>query len=288
MKPIKIAIVGATGLVGQTMLKCIEGQIPQIDSQHLILVASDASAEEKKEVRFRGINLPVISVSALMEQRFDVVLMSVGEELSKKYAPLFLQKGAYVIDNSPAWRMESDVSLSLPWTKLWKLSDRQKLFSVPNCVAVMLATVIYPLLKLKPTTISAIVMQSVSGAGQIGIDALQFENLENIKHPDSPFLFQVANNIQIATKIHKTQRQFNGEEYKVITELPKILGESINISPRCFRSPTIEGHFADITIEVPREVSYRQVAGALRYGNHVIYKNEQVSVRDVIMHWFGI
>lgn len=276
----KVAIVGATGLVGQKMLKCIEELLPELNWRDLILVASDKSHPQMK---FRGVPVDVIHLSDFLNQDIsvDIVLLSAGEKVSKKITPILSKKGIWVIDNSTAFREENEIPLSLLWIK-WKPSIDHKIIPVPNCVTAMLATVIAPLIKLNPSMMSATVSQSVSGAGQIGLDVIEFENADNIQHPGSPFMFQVVNNIQVAARPHKGHKQFNDEEYKVITELPKILGEPVNISPRCFRVPVYEAHTADILVEFPRDVTYGILSRALRAGKNVVYKSQQCGSRDVI------
>jgi aspartate-semialdehyde dehydrogenase len=276
----KVAIVGATGLVGHAMLKCIEELIPEVNSNDVVLVASD---KNHSPMNFRSVPKDVISLSQFLEQEIfvDIVLLSAGEEVSKQITPRLAKKGVWVIDNSTAYREEKAIPLTLPWIR-WRPSSNQKIIPVPNCVTAMIATVLAPLMKLKPTMVSATVMQSVSGAGQAGVDAMNFEIAENMQDPGSPFMFQAVNNVQSSAQAHKKEKHFNIEEHKVLTELPKILGEPINISPRCFRIPVYEAHTADIVIEFPREVTYARISGALRMAPNVVFKSQQCGSRDVI------
>ena len=172
----KIAVVGATGLVGSKMLQVLDEQKVQIDE--LVVAASERSVG--KEIVFQGKTYKVVSVDEAINQRPDIAIFSAGGAASKQYAPRFAEQGTFVIDNSSAWRMEKDVPLVVPEINADTITNDTKIIANPNCSTIQMVMALAPIHKafsIKRLVIST--YQSVSGSGIKGINQL---NCEEIKY----------------------------------------------------------------------------------------------------------
>ena len=172
----KIAVVGATGLVGSKMLQVLDEQQVQMDE--LIVSASERSVG--KEIVFQDKTYKVVSVDEAIKQRPDIAIFSAGGAASKQYAPRFAEQGSFVIDNSSAWRMEKDVPLVVPEINADTITNDTKIIANPNCSTIQMVMALAPIHKafgIKRLVIST--YQSVSGSGLKGINQL---NCEEIKY----------------------------------------------------------------------------------------------------------
>lgn len=292
MKNVKIAIVGATGLVGQTLLNLMgENNFfhEVVLKGNLLLVASDSTVKNKLKLQVLEYQISVITLEEALKEKPDIVIMSAGEEISSQWAHKFLNKNkeSWVIDNSPNFRMKDHIHLTLPHIN-WTPNKKHRIIPVPNCVAVMLATVLYPLTKedLKLCYVSATVMQSVSGTGNTGIDAWEkeLENGGNKKAENSPYLFKALGNIQQATRV-KEGENYNDEEKKVIAEMQKLFYpnfEQFPISPSCFRGGAKVGHWARVRVKMPLRATLKRVKGALSMGVMVKYTDKPADILSVV------
>ena len=168
----KIAVVGATGLVGSKMLQVLDEQKIKIDE--LIVAASEKSVG--KEIVFQGKTHRVISVEDAIESRPDIAIFSAGGAASKQYAPLFAAKGTYVIDNSSAWRMFPEIPLVVPEINADTITKDTHIIANPNCSTIQMVLALNPLHKafdIKRLVIAT--YQSVSGSGIKGINQLDRE-----------------------------------------------------------------------------------------------------------------
>jgi aspartate-semialdehyde dehydrogenase len=213
--------------------------------------------------------------------------MSAGEKISAEWAIKFrnANKDSWVIDNSPQWRMKGHIPLTLPHIN-WTPNKKHRIIPVPNCVAVMLATALHPLIKLGLQSASVTVMQSVSGTGNPGIEAWEQElkNGGTKKAENSPYLFPALGNIQQATRVAKGE-YYNEEEKKVITEMQKMFSntfEKFPISPSCFRYGAKVGHWAHVRVKMPLLATMNRVKGAFKMGVMVKYTDEPADLLSVV------
>ena len=174
-KTMKIAVVGATGLVGSKMLQVLDEQ--QVQMNELIVAASKRSVG--KEIVFKGKAHKVVSVDEAIKQRPDIAIFSAGGAASKQYAPRFAAQGTFVIDNSSAWRMDKDVPLVVPEINADTITNDTKIIANPNCSTIQMVMALAPIHKafgIKRLVIST--YQSVSGSGIKGINQLNCEEIE--------------------------------------------------------------------------------------------------------------
>lgn len=253
----KIALVGATGLVGQTMLKLLEDK--NIPFASLTLFSSARSAG--KEVEFKG---DTLTVQELTEEKvtggFDYVLMSAGGETSLHYAPLFEQAGAVVIDNSSAWRMDDTVDLIVP--EVNKPSLKRKIIANPNCSTIQSVVPLKPLADafgLKRVAYTT--YQSVSGSGWKGIaDLKNGESGEAPKNYSKPIYNNVIPQIDVFMEDGYTK-----EEEKMIRETQKILNDaSINVTATCVRVPVPHAHAVSMNVTLKEAPTVDELKAVLK------------------------
>lgn len=284
MKNRKLAIVGATGLVGQAIIEVLASKkiISDLDPKDVFFVASKKSIG--KSISFLGKDIKVISVEEAISEKLDYVIMSAGSTASKEFAPLFVKAGAIVIDNSSAWRTLPEIPLIVPSISGQKLDMDSGIIANPNCVAIMIALSIAPFMNLKINSISLSAMQAVSGAGYKGITALEEENKNNdgVKSSISPFVSNIANNIIPASSASPTSPKYSDEEAKMMFEVPKILDKAIKISAQSNRVPILRGHSATIRILFEEEHDEATLIGFLKTAPQIKYSEEPLGPYDVI------
>lgn len=255
---IKIAIVGATGMVGQSFIKVLEEY--NLDLSEIIFLASERSAG--KSVTFKG---KTYLVEALSETSFDrpldYALFSAGGEVSKHYAPIAASKGVVVIDNSSAWRMDPKVPLVVPEINPEDAFNHQGIIANPNCSTIQS---VLPLFALKDLSIKRVVYstyQAVSGSGYKGINDLN----RNLKGEASIFYpKQILHNVipQIDVFLPNGSTK---EEEKMVNETRKILHEpALKVSATCVRVPVFNGHSVSINVEFNRDFTMDEVLSKLK------------------------
>jgi len=255
---IKIAIVGATGMVGQSFIKVLEEF--DLDISEIIFLASERSAG--KSVTFNG---KTYLVEALNETSFDrpldYALFSAGGEVSKHYAPIAASKGIVVIDNSSAWRMDPKVPLVVPEINPEDAFSHQGIIANPNCSTIQS---VLPLFALKDLSIKRVVYstyQAVSGSGYKGINDLN-RNLQgeaSIFYPKQ-ILHNVIPQIDVFLSNGSTK-----EEEKMVNETRKILHEpNLKVSATCVRVPVFNGHSVSINVEFNRDFTMDEVLTKLK------------------------
>ena len=257
-----IAIVGATGLVGRTMLKVLEERNFPINN--LKLYASARSAGKK--LNFAGKEYIVEETNENSFQDIDIALFSAGKEASKKYAPIAASNGCVVIDNSSAWRMDTAVPLVVPEVNKEVLKDYKGIIANPNCSTIQLMLVLKPLQDnygLKRVVAST--YQSISGAGQSGIDKLMSEikNKAEIK----------SESIAYNTNFHtiSDENGFTEEEIKMINETRKILDlPDLPIAVTCVRLPILGGHGESVNVELNKEYNINDIRELLARSENLI------------------
>lgn len=241
----KIAIVGATGLVGQMMLKILdERDFPISD---LILVASEKSIGNK--IDFRDKKLEVVSIETALSEKPQIAFFAAGGNISKMWAPKFAEKGITVIDNSSAWRMEPNIKLVVPEINGNVLTKEDKIISNPNCSTIQLVMALAPLhqkYKLKRVVVST--YQSVSGTGTKAIKQMANE-MAGIKG-EMAYPYQIFKNALPHCDVFE-DNEYTKEEMKLIQEPKKILNDdSFSVTATAVRVPVEGGHSESVNVEL--------------------------------------
>jgi aspartate-semialdehyde dehydrogenase len=261
----KIAVVGATGLVGGLMLKVLE---ERGFAQEEILVAASEKSIGKK-IKFSNRELTVQSVEDVINQECDYAIFSAGGQTSKKYAPLFAQKGTIVIDNSSAWRMQEDIPLVVPEINASAIKNGHKIIANPNCSTIQMVLALSNLQKnygIKRIVVST--YQSVTGTGVKAVKQLDCEK-EN-KECERAYPYQIFENILP----HGGDFLSNGyttEEEKLINETRKIFSDSsIAITATVARVPVKGGHSEAVNVELRKPFDLNDVYKLLKSTKGVV------------------
>ena len=257
----KIAVVGATGLVGSKMLQVIDEQKVRIDE--LIVAASERSVG--KEIVFQGKTHKVISVDDAIAARPDIAIFSAGGAASKQYAPRFAANGTFVIDNSSAWRMEKDVPLVVPEINADTITPETHIIANPNCSTIQMVMALAPIHKaygIKRLVIST--YQSVSGSGLKGINQLNYEENSALRQAQGP-LTKPAYPHQIYRNVLPhggdfCDNDYTTEEEKLVNETRKILRDpNIAITATVCRVPVTGGHSEAVNVETEKPFEIEDV-----------------------------
>ncbi|MCK5538488.1 MAG: aspartate-semialdehyde dehydrogenase, partial [Bacteroidales bacterium] len=228
----KIAIVGATGLVGTVMLKVLEERNFTIDK--ILLVASEKSIGKK--IFFKGKTYKIISIKDAVEQKPDIALFSAGGATSLEWASKFAENGTTVIDNSSAWRMDNTKKLIVPEINALKLTKTDKIIANPNCSTIQLVVALADLhkkLHLKRLVIST--YQSITGTGVKAVE--QMENERKGIKGEMAYPYEIDKNCLAHCDIFE-ENAYTKEEIKLVNETRKILGDnSIGITATAVRVP---------------------------------------------------
>lgn len=250
----KIAIVGATGMVGREMIQVLEQRGLPIDE--LIPAASEASAGSR--IIFRGKPVTIVTIADALRMAPDIALFSAGGGVSKEWAPKFTAVGTRVIDNSSAWRMSPSVKLIVPEVNIRLLEADDLLIANPNCSTIQLVVALQPLHQkygIKRLVIST--YQSVTGTGKAAVE--QLENERNNRAGEMVYPYAIDQNC-IPHCDEFTDNGYTKEEMKLVNETRKILGdESIGITATAVRVPVIGGHSLSVNIELNNEFDLNEV-----------------------------
>ena len=260
----KIAILGATGAVGQQMLEClVEQNIPVTE---LKLLASARSVGKKYS--FKGKELTVEEATENSFEGLDVVLGAVESDMSIKFAPFIKKAGAVYIDNSSAFRLDKDVPLIVPEINGEDALKHKGIIANPNCSTIITMMAIYGVNKIsKITHIIASTYQAVSGAGVNGIYELenQIQDIINNKEVKSEvFSHQIAYNC--IPKISEIlDNDFTAEEMKMQNEGRKILhNPNLKVTCTCVRVPVIRSHSISLSFRTEKELTYDEVINGIK------------------------
>jgi aspartate-semialdehyde dehydrogenase len=278
----KIAVIGATGLVGTKMLQVLaERQFPVSE---LIPVASANSVG--KEISFRGKSYTVQSLSNAVLAKPDIALFSAGGSISKEWAPKFAENGTYVIDNSSAWRMDPLVPLIVPEVNSEHLEPHHFIISNPNCSTIQMVMALKPLhdlYQLNRVVVST--YQSVTGTGQAAVTQLLDEREGRETSPVYPHKidFNVLPHIDVFLESGYTK-----EEEKMMQETKKILGlPQLKITATTVRVPTIGGHSESINVSFHKEPNLTAVRQALSNFSGVVVQDipeENIYPMPILAH----
>ena len=249
MKSISLAIVGATGVVGQAFLSILEQRATPI--HHLVLFASKRSAGQTLFFRGEPYVIQELSEDSIVANPVDYALFSAGGETSPRYAPIFAKQKTIVIDNSSAFRMDPSVPLVVPEVNPEAIQDHHYIIANPNCSTIQAVVVLKPLhdlYTLKRVIIST--YQAVSGAGSKGIHDLQKQLVTG--HTET-FPYQIINNVLPHIDVFLDNGNTKEEE-KVIRELRKIMNlPQARVSATAVRVPVLNCHSESINIEFEQD-----------------------------------
>ena len=271
----KVAIVGASGAVGQEFLKVLEERNFPLDE--LILFGSSRSAG--KEYKFKGQTLVVKELKHGDDFKdIDIALTSAGGGTSKEYAETITKHGTVMIDNSSAFRMDDDVPLVVPEVNPEDCSNRPRnIIANPNCTTIQMVVALKPIEDLSHITkIYLSTYQSASGAGAAAMQELvdQAKQLVNGEEPTiEKFAYQLNYNV-IPQVDSFTENGYTKEEMKTFNETQKIMHSDVLVSTTCVRIPVMRAHSEAIWCETERELSLEEVREAFRNFKGITYEDD--------------
>jgi len=258
-----VAVVGATGVVGNEMVATLEGRDFPVGS--LRLFASERSIG--KIMKFRDTDISVETMNENCFRGIDIALFSAGAERSKIWAPIAVESGCVVVDNSSQWRMDPEVPLVVPEVNPDDLKWHKGIIANPNCSTIQMVVVLKPIhdvAKIKRVVVTT--FQSVSGTGQKAMDELlkQTTDLLNFKEIKcNVYPHQIAFNV--LPHIDKfLDNDYTKEEMKMVNETRKIIGDnSIRVTATTVRVPVFRGHSESVNIETEKKLTANEVRAIL-------------------------
>lgn len=270
----KVAVVGATGLVGTKMLQVLEER--NFPVTELIPVASEKSVG--KEVTFKGKQYKVVSVKDAIKQKPDLALFSAGGSTSLEQAPMFAEAGTTVVDNSSAWRMDPTKKLVVPEVNADVLTAEDKIIANPNCSTIQMVVALKPLhdkYKIKRVVVST--YQSVTGTGVKAVDQL-FNERKGVEGPKA-YPYQIDLNVLPHIDVFQ-DNGYTKEEMKMIKETQKIMGDdSIKVTATTVRIPVIGGHSESVNIEFENEFELNDVREVLSNAPGVVLVDDVANLK---------
>jgi aspartate-semialdehyde dehydrogenase len=265
----KVAVVGATGLVGGEMLKVLEER--NFPVTELIPVASERSVG--KTISFKGKDYTVHSMQQAIDARPAIAIFSAGGSTSLEWAPKFAQAGTTVIDNSSAWRMNPANKLVVPEVNAHVLTAEDKVIANPNCSTIQMVVALEPLhqkYKIKRIVVST--YQSVTGTGKNAVDQLM--NERNGKEGQKVYPHQIDLNVLPHIDVF-LDNGYTKEEMKMVNETKKIMGDdSIRVTATTVRIPVIGGHSEAVNVEFEEEFDLAEVRSLLENAPGVIVHDD--------------
>ncbi|MCE6990711.1 aspartate-semialdehyde dehydrogenase [Dyadobacter sp. CY323] len=266
----KIAVVGATGLVGGEILKVLEER--NFPVTELLAVASERSVG--KEVTFKGKQIKVIGFEDAIAAKPEIAIFSAGGGTSLALAPKFAEAGITVIDNSSAWRMDPTKKLVVPEINAGELTKEDKIIANPNCSTIQMVVVLNPLhkkYKVKRVVVST--YQSVTGTGKAAVDQL-FSERSGDHSKSKVYPHQIDLNVLPHIDVF-LDNGYTKEEMKMTNETKKIMGDdSIAVTATTVRIPTIGGHSEAVNIEFENEFDLDEVRQILSEAEGVILQDD--------------
>ena len=259
----KLALVGATGMVGKVLLKILEER--NFPIEELFVVASKKSVG--KSVSFKGSKIIIVGIEKALENKPNIAIFSAGGKISKQWAPLFAKAGTTVIDNSSAWRMDSNIKLVVPEINAKLLSKNDKIIANPNCSTIQMLVALKPLhnaFQIKRIDITT--LQAVSGTGKEATEELigQLSSYNGNKvSVTSVYPKQIANNV-LPHCGDFDENRYTEEENKILKETHKILDNKIEVTATCVRVPVLNGHSESLHLETKETISEEQAISVLQ------------------------
>jgi len=264
----KIAVVGATGMVGQVMLKVLaERNFPLTE---LIPVASERSVGKK--VSYKGNEYTVVGLQTAVDMKADVALFSAGGETSLAWAPKFAAVGTTVIDNSSAWRMDPSKKLIVPEINAAELTADDKIIANPNCSTIQMLIALAPLqvnFGIDRLVIST--YQSITGTGVTAVQ--QLENEYAGKNGEMAYPYPIHRNALPHCDVFQ-ENGYTKEEMKLVKETHKILGDdNIRITATAIRIPVVGGHSESVNVELKAATTVADIRQLLHNSPGVIVQD---------------
>ena len=266
----KVAIVGATGLVGGEILKVLsERNFPVTE---IIPVASERSIGKK--INFKGVDYSVVSYETAIAMKPNVAIFSAGGGTSLEVAPKFAAAGITVVDNSSAWRMDPTKKLVVPEINAYTLTKEDKIIANPNCSTIQMVVILNPLhkkYKIKRVVVST--YQSVTGTGKAAVDQL-FDERAGKENIARVYPHKIDLNVLPHIDVF-LDNGYTKEEMKMILETKKIMmDDSIQVTATTVRIPTIGGHSEAVNIEFEHDFDLAEVRNILEHEEGVIVQDD--------------
>jgi aspartate-semialdehyde dehydrogenase len=264
----KVAVVGATGMVGKVMLKVLREQ--NFPLTELIPVASEKSIGQV--IDFGGLNFTVVGLETALKMKPDVAIFSAGGETSLEWAPKFAAIGTTVIDNSSAWRMDSSKKLIVPEINGDTLTASDKIIANPNCSTIQLVLTLFPLhkkYKIKRVVVST--YQSITGTGVKAVQ--QMENERNDISAEMAYKYPIDKNC-IPQCDSFLDNGYTKEEMKLTNETKKILDPTILVTATAVRVPVVGGHSEAVNIEFEKDFDLSEVRQLLQNQEGITLKDD--------------
>lgn len=265
----KLAVVGATGMVGNVMLQVLEERNFPFDE--LLLVASERSVGKK--IPFKGKDYTVIGLQEAVDQKPDVAVFSAGGGTSLEWAPKFAEAGTTVVDNSSAWRMDPTKKLVVPEINANVLTKEDKIIANPNCSTIQMVVALAPLHKkygIKRLVIST--YQSITGTGVKAVK--QLENEFKGEQGEMAYAYQIHKNAIPQCDVFE-ENGYTKEEMKLVRETKKILNDNtIAVTATAVRIPVVGGHSESINIEFNSEVNVADIKKLLSDSPGVVLQDD--------------
>jgi aspartate-semialdehyde dehydrogenase len=254
-----LAVVGASGAVGEVMIRLLEERNFPVSSIKFFASARSAG----KTVTFRGKSYPVEPLESATFDGIDIVLSSTPASVSREYSPIAARAGAVVVDNSSAFRMEPEVPLVVPEVNPQDVAKHRGIIANPNCSTIQMVVALKPLhdfARVRRVVVST--YQSVAGAGQKGMHELQIQTEAHVRGAEPPapakFPHPIAFNCIPQIDVF-LPNGYTKEEMKMVLETRKIMGdESIDVCPTCVRVPVICSHSESILVETEKPITPEQ------------------------------
>ncbi len=254
----KIAVIGATGLVGSVMVKVLEER--GFPMEELILAASEHSVG--KDIIFRNEKLKVCSIETALEKKPAIAIFSAGSAVSLLWAPKFAAAGTYVVDNSSAWRMDKEIPLIIPEVNIDRLNASDHIIANPNCSTIQMLVALNPLYrKFGIRSIVVTTYQAVTGSGMKGIAQLRSERANEVHQP----FYKRAIDLNCIPQCDDfTENGYTKEEMKLVNETRKIFNdESITVNSTAVRVPVVGGHSESIIVTLVHPAERAEIITAL-------------------------
>ena len=260
----RIAVVGATGMVGEVMLQVLaERNFPVTE---LIPVASEKSVG--KQIEFKGKSYTVVGLQTAVEMKPDIALFSAGGETSLAWAPKFAEVGTTVIDNSSAWRMDQTKKLVVPEINASGLTKEDKIIANPNCSTIQMVLALAPLhdkYKIKRIIVST--YQSITGTGVKAVE--QLENEYAGTKGEMAYKYQIHRNAIPQCDVFE-ENGYTKEEMKLVRETQKILNDkTIAVTATAVRIPIVGGHSEAVNVEFENDFDVNEIRQILHNTNGV-------------------
>lgn len=277
----KVAVVGATGLVGSTMVQLLEER--HFPVTELIPVASEASIGRK--ILFKKNEHHVVGFQEALNRKPDLALFSAGGATSLALAPLFAEAGTTVIDNSSAWRMHENVPLIVPEVNAHILSRTHKIIANPNCSTIQMVVVLKPIHdKYKIIRVVVSTYQSVTGTGKKAVDQLMQERA-GVSNPQRVYPHPIDLNVlpHIDTFL---DNGYTKEEMKMINETKKIMmDDNIAVTATTVRVPTIGGHSESVNITLSKDFELEDIKDILSRAPGVVVQDDPMDNKYPMPIW---